>query len=474
MGGTESSSTLNPPEQPGLGFQSSPSSSASHDPLPPSSDLDPPSEQTLAEEFQKLDLKETEENEKLDLKETEENENEKDEQSGENGSESERGSESASEDEKEKENESEKLGDESESASKDEKSKRYHYPVRPDAEDCSYYLRTGTCKFGSNCKFNHPVRRKNQGVKEKVKEREEFLERPGQMECKYYLRTGGCKFGKACRYNHTRGKTPVAPVLEYNFLGLPIRLGERECPYYMRTGSCKYATNCRFNHPDPTAGCDPPSGYGNGGSVSLQGASQPTVASWSPSRTLNETGPFVPMMYSPTQGVPPPNSEWNGYQASVYPPERSMHPPPAFVVNNPATETSVYTHHQQQMLVEEFPERPGQPECSYFLKTGDCKFRSGCKYNHPKSRIPKSPPCTVTEMGLPLRPDQIICAHYSRYGICKFGPNCKFDHPQNIGHSASAVSGLDHPPPFGNTATTAGTRLAGNGNGSEAVIQQPL
>lgn len=39
-------------------------------------------------------------------------------------------------------------------------SKRYQYPVRPEAEDCSYYLKTGTCKFGSNCKFNHPLRRK--------------------------------------------------------------------------------------------------------------------------------------------------------------------------------------------------------------------------------------------------------------------------------------------------------------------------
>ncbi|KAJ0753376.1 putative transcription factor C3H family [Helianthus annuus] len=31
------------------------------------------------------------------------------------------------------------------------------YPTRPDAEDCSFFVRTGTCKFGSSCKFNHPV-----------------------------------------------------------------------------------------------------------------------------------------------------------------------------------------------------------------------------------------------------------------------------------------------------------------------------
>lgn len=42
------------------------------------------------------------------------------------------------------------------------KSSVVHYPVRPDAEDCAFYMRTGSCKFGWNCKFNHPVRRKVQ------------------------------------------------------------------------------------------------------------------------------------------------------------------------------------------------------------------------------------------------------------------------------------------------------------------------
>lgn len=37
----------------------------------------------------------------------------------------------------------------------------FHYPLRPDAEDCSYYMKTGNCKFGFHCKFNHP-RRKTQ------------------------------------------------------------------------------------------------------------------------------------------------------------------------------------------------------------------------------------------------------------------------------------------------------------------------
>lgn len=95
--------------------------------------------------------------------------------------------------------------------------------------------------------------------------------------------------------------------------------GEKECPYYMRTGSCKYGANCRFNHPDPTAagGYEPPSGYGNGGSVPLQGPSQPNIPSWSSPRALNEPAPFVPIMFPPAQGVPPPHPEWNGYQVSM-------------------------------------------------------------------------------------------------------------------------------------------------------------
>ncbi|MCI17503.1 zinc finger CCCH domain-containing protein 43-like, partial [Trifolium medium] len=109
------------------------------------------------------------------------------------------------------------------------------------------------------------------------------------MLWQYYQRSGGCKFGKACKFNHTRGFT--APISELNFLGLPIRLGERECPYYMRTGSCKFGSNCRFNHPDPTTvgGGDPQSGFGNGGSAALRSVSQQSSASWSSSRKLNET-----------------------------------------------------------------------------------------------------------------------------------------------------------------------------------------
>ncbi|XP_057970415.1 zinc finger CCCH domain-containing protein 43 [Malania oleifera] len=478
----EKTSPSNSPEEISSEFRS-----PKPDPELPS-DSDPVAEisiSTLPEELRSLAVKE-----EVKEEEEEKEEEEKDSGSGGNG-----GNLEVKEGEKEKDRESEQNGEDSENDAekrdyKDENENENagdesvapkerevegarrgvpKFPVRPGAEDCSYYLRTGMCKFGLNCRFNHPPRKRSQAVKERMKEKEEFPQRPGQQDCKYYLRTGGCKYGKGCKYNHTRGKPALAAVLEFNFLGLPIRPGEKECPYYMRTGSCKYGSNCRFNHPDPTTGggCDSPSS----GSVSLQGASQSTIATWHSAGTLNETAPFMPVMFSPT---PAPNPEWNGYQASIYSPEGNMHQTPAYVMTSSTVEKSVYT--DQQMGGEEFPERPGKPECSYYLKTGDCKYKSACKYHHPKNRSQKSPPpCTFSDKGLPLRPDQNICTYYERYGLCKFGPACKFNHP--INHSPSIPSAMSGPaqlPSFGNSASTDGHRMAGNGNRSEGLIQQPV
>lgn len=30
------------------------------------------------------------------------------------------------------------------------------YPDRPGEPDCTFYMKTGTCRYGANCRFNHP------------------------------------------------------------------------------------------------------------------------------------------------------------------------------------------------------------------------------------------------------------------------------------------------------------------------------
>ena len=92
-------------------------------------------------------------------------------------------------------------------------------------------------------------------------------------------------------------------------------------------------------------------------------------------------------------------------KATVYPTsERSLPTPPAFAMNNPVSETNFYAPLQQQMPVDEYPQRPGQPDCSYFLKTGDCKYKANCRFNHPKFQSSKSTSCALSDKGLPLRP----------------------------------------------------------------------
>lgn len=97
-------------------------------------------------------------------------------------------------------------------------------------------------------------------------------------------------------------------------------------------------------------------------------------------------------------------------QAPVYPTsEKSLPTPPAFTVKDPATKTNIYSRPQPPWLVEEYPERPGQPDCSYFIKTGDCKYKSYCKFHHPKTQKSlTNPPSVLNDKGLPLRPVSFV------------------------------------------------------------------
>lgn len=51
-----------------------------------------------------------------------------------------------------------------------------------------------------------------------------------------------------------------------------------------------------------------------------------------------------------------------------------------------------------------FPERLGEPACQYYLKTGDCKFGSSCRYHHPPDWVISKTNCVLSPLGLPLRP----------------------------------------------------------------------
>jgi hypothetical protein len=62
--------------------------------------------------------------------------------------------------------------------------------------------------------------------------------------------------------------------------------------------------------------------------------------------------------------------------------------------------TGQSSNNQQEHV---FPERPGQPECQYYMRTGDCKFGATCKYHHPRDLSPPKSNYMFSPLCLPLR-----------------------------------------------------------------------
>ncbi|XP_049932772.1 zinc finger CCCH domain-containing protein ZFN-like [Nymphaea colorata] len=342
------------------------------------------------------------------------------------------------------------------------------YPERPGEQDCAYYMRTGLCRFGMTCRFNHPPNRKLAVAAARMKGG--YPERIGQPECQYYLKTGTCKFGATCKFHHPRDKAGVAGRVLLNVLGYPLRPNEKECAYYLRTGQCKYGGTCKFHHPQP---------------ISLRGSAiySPIHSPTTPGQQSYPSGltnwplsraPFVasprwqgPASYAqlilPQGVVPVPG--WNTYTGQL----SSMSSSDGQQQNlgtgqyygtsrqNDTTNAggqgtfSPYRSSSVPMglfaLQREniFPERPDQPECQFYMKTGDCKFGAVCRFHHPRERLIPAPNCVLSPMGLPLRPGEPLCTFYSHYGICKFGPTCKFDHPMSAVAFSLPTSSSDVP-----------------------------
>ncbi|KAG9448067.1 hypothetical protein H6P81_014195 [Aristolochia fimbriata] len=300
-------------------------------------------------------------------------------------------------------------------------------PERPGEPDCPYFLKTQKCKFGFKCKFNHPkdqvenASENIEGVLE-IFDKSLLPERPSEPPCTFYMKTGQCKFGLNCKFDHpkdvslptalepTSGEennyaekdgeqlaeaakttklfTPFIPALMHNTKGLPIRPGEMDCPFYLKTGSCKYGSTCRYNHPDRYA-INPPI---------AAALSQALIPSLTATATLGMLNPGTSM-----SNIDP----WLGQTAL----------------------SSVPTI---------YPQRPGQTECDYYMKTGICKFGERCKFHHPVDRTAPASSLMMqalqqnvklTLAGLPRREGAVVCQFYMKTGTCKFGPACKFDHP---------------------------------------------
>ncbi|KAL2613486.1 hypothetical protein R1flu_025178 [Riccia fluitans] len=338
------------------------------------------------------------------------------------------------------------------------------YPQRPGERLCAFYMTTRTCSFGVSCRFDHPAwvpfggipnwkEVTTSGSAQATTDPANLPQRPGEPDCAFYMKRGECKYGQRCKFNHPKDRraassdsagsskeegvqgvhdgsittttgagvngisaehgTPVKsgatgtnisvtptsgatgkvergsvkpPPL--NSKGLPMRPGENECTFYIKTGSCKYGAACRFNHPEI---------------IKSDRRTVPQVS------TQNHQSTNVIPQVSYTTG---------SFPSRMQPPNMG----PQLTYATPGT---------GMLPIVPYPQRPGDPDCSYYLKTGECSFGGACKFHHPPGRIPSNlrfaPKLTLA--GLPRRQGEPMCAYYLKTGACKYGSTCRFDHP---------------------------------------------
>ncbi|XP_022758061.1 zinc finger CCCH domain-containing protein 32-like isoform X3 [Durio zibethinus] len=324
------------------------------------------------------------------------------------------------------------------------------YPERPGLPDCVYYMRTGFCGYGNRCRYNHP--RNRAAVEAAVRATGKYPERRGEPACQFYLKTGTCKFGASCKFHHPKHGGGSFSHVPLNIYAYPLRPGEKECLYYLKTGRCKFGITCKFHHPQPAGTSMPapapqfyqpvqspsvpvPEQYG-GASTSVRVARAPLL----PGSYVQ--GAYGPVLFPPGV-VPIPG--WSHYSAPVSPVLSPGAQPavgatslygltqlssstPSLAGPYPSLPSSTGPSSSNQKE-QTFPERPGEPECEYYLRTGNCKFGLSCRYHHPRDRVVPLTNCVLSPLGLPLRPGVHACSFYLQNGHCKFGSTCKFDHP---------------------------------------------
>ncbi|XP_052189363.1 zinc finger CCCH domain-containing protein 34 isoform X2 [Diospyros lotus] len=354
------------------------------------------------------------------------------------------------------------------------------YPERPGEADCMYYLRTGFCGYGARCRYNHP-RDRGAVVGAMRAAGGEFPERVGQPICQFYMKTGLCKYGASCKYHHPRQGGGTAAPMALNIFGYPLRPGEKDCLYYVKTGNCKFGVTCKFHHPQPagmqlplpTPGPLPvlapvhaPAFYPPAQPPSAPSSQQygAVAGNWPVASPALVPGSNIQGAYSPML-LPPgmvPFSGWNPYQATVSPvaspsAQSTAGVAPIYGITQLSPSAPAYTGayaslpssagpSSSSQKEQKFPERPGQPECQYYMKTGDCKYGSTCKYHHPPDWSTPSTNFALSPMGLPLRPGnagcylyfQLVCQslalvshkeHVGVYLIPTRASICTFTHP---------------------------------------------
>ncbi|TQD94179.1 hypothetical protein C1H46_020227 [Malus baccata] len=211
------------------------------------------------------------------------------------------------------------------------------YPERAGEPDCSYYIRTGLCRFGATCRFNHPPNRKLAIAAARMKG--EFPERIGQPEC------------QACISVEVGGST-VYPTVQS-----PTTPGQQSYAGGITNWSrASFIPSPRWQAQSSYTPLIVPQGV-----VSVPGwnAYSGQLGSVSSPEGQQQTAGNSQMYGTSQQGEPENSGSQGGFS-----PYGSGSIPVGF-----------YALQRENV----FPERPREPECLFYMKTGDCKYGAVCR-----------------------------------------------------------------------------------------------
>jgi hypothetical protein len=69
-----------------------------------------------------------------------------------------------------------------------------------------------------------------------------------RAECRFFMNTGTCKYGDDCKYSHPKERLLQSPPTLLNPIVLPARPGQPACGNFKAYGFCKFGANCKFDH----------------------------------------------------------------------------------------------------------------------------------------------------------------------------------------------------------------------------------
>lgn len=125
---------------------------------------------------------------------------------------------------------------------------------------------------------------------------------------------------------------------------------------------------------------------------------------------------WVYMIQGPVSPAPSPGAQPSPGPTSVYGPSQPGSSTPVLAGAHPLLSSSAGPS-SSIAREQQFPERPGQPDCKYYMRTGSCKYGLTCRFNHPPDWAISKSNCALNHLGLPLRP------------VCSFPP---FFYPKKL------------------------------------------